>query len=137
MSTSAPAAVGLEDGREGLGDAHGSEHVDVEDPLDRGDVGRQQRTGTARARVVDDDGDVGEPAGESGDRLVVRHLERDGNEPRVARGLGGARGHVDLRGAAGEQLVGEGLAEAPLASGDEGDGSGEWHSGHDEGPLVR
>jgi len=94
--------------------AHAQTHAD-----------REESTDAACPGVVDDDRGVAGEGGRRGDGLDRGDVEGDGDEARVVGWLRVAGGDVDLRGPAGEQLGREGLAEAALASRDEGGGSGD------------
>ena len=123
MSTSDAAAVGGEHGRERLRDGERAEDVGLEQRPHLAEVGVEHRRGCRRAGVVHDDGGVAGERCRRGDGRGIRDVELERHDAVVVPRSRGARGRVDLRGAAFECLVHELGAEAPVRSGDEDDGS--------------
>jgi hypothetical protein len=79
------------------------------------------------AGVVDQQVHVARALGEGAPLGFVGDVERDGDDARVARdvggqGLGVAAGGVDAPGSAGEEGARDGEADPAVGTGDEGDG---------------
>ena len=121
MLTNAPPPLSASTGANALVTETNPEVVGLE--LGAGVVERrlQRVRRPADSGVVDDDLDVGRLFGGRGDRVGIGDVERDRRQPVVGdRGRVAHRG-VDLRGAAGEQLLGDRLADPAVGAGDERD----------------
>ena len=77
----------------------------------------QRGAGVPDAGVVDDDLDIGQPLRHRGDLPGVGDVELDRDKPRVGDRGGVADACVDLARAAGQELLGDRLADAAIGAG--------------------